>query len=138
MTTMIPTPHDIHEWSDGERSLFDQLRAGRAIVINRGGRLWKGTDGFKRILAYAREHNLHYYCGRPSHYGNPFRPAERTAAAHQAVVDKYRQHLLNDPYLLAGVSAFAGRVICCDCKPLPCHGDILAELANKSLTPPQP
>ena len=69
------------------------------------------------------------YIGRGSKWGNPFRIGQD--GFRSQVIEKYRAHLLASPDLLAALPELKGRTLCCFCKPAPCHGDILAELADK-------
>ena len=46
------------------------------------------------------------------------------------VVARYREYLLGRPDLLAEVPRLCGRRIGCWCAPLPCHADVIAELAD--------
>lgn len=43
---------------------------------------------------------------------------------------KYREYLTSDPELMALVPELRGKTLACWCAPEPCHGDILAELAD--------
>jgi hypothetical protein len=66
-----------------------------------------------------------------SKWGNPFKPAiQGDAAAHAAAVTLYRRWLCGQPKLLAALPDLRGRDLVCWCAPLPCHGDVLLELAN--------
>ena len=69
------------------------------------------------------------YVGRPSKWGNPFFVGPDT---REVVVAKYKKWLDNqiakgwlDPEELRG------KDLVCWCAPLPCHADVLLELANK-------
>src|SRR5437867_8640568 len=66
--------------------------------------------------------------GRPSPFGNPFvigRDGDRGAVIH-----KYRAWLLAQAALVERVRReLAGKVLGCWCAPLPCHGDVLADVA---------
>lgn len=66
-----------------------------------------------------------------SKWANPF-PVEppRTSEQQQAAVDKYRAWIHTQPQLLKDLVELKGKRLGCWCKPLPCHGDVLAELAN--------
>ncbi|MFF2044191.1 DUF4326 domain-containing protein [Kitasatospora sp. NPDC058170] len=78
------------------------------------------------------------YVGRPMHRGGwqlagsplhcPFRPGPDLTRAQMLV--RYRAHLLARPELLALVPALRGRRLGCWCAPLPCHADVLADLAD--------
>jgi hypothetical protein len=72
----------------------------------------------------------HYdvFIARPSKWGNPFvigRDGERSV-----VIEKYRQHVTSRPDLMAALPELRGKRLGCYCKPKPCHGDVLAELAD--------
>jgi hypothetical protein len=78
------------------------------------------------------------YVGRAMHRGgwnlaasplaNPFRPGPD--GSREEVMAAYREYLLARPDLLALVPALRGRRLGCWCLPLPCHAEILAELAD--------
>lgn len=64
------------------------------------------------------------YIGRPSKWGNPFiigRDGTRTE-----VIAKYRNYFSR----YSELHELKGKRLICYCHPLPCHGDVLAELAN--------
>lgn len=74
------------------------------------------------------------YIGRPSKWGNPFKIG--TDGTREEVIEKYRRYTLAH---MARNSAFwdrikgelGGKDLVCWCSPLPCHGDILLEIANE-------
>ena len=69
------------------------------------------------------------YVGRPSPFGNPFvigRDGDR-----ETVIRKYRAWLVAQPALVERVRReLADKVLGCWCAPAPCHGDVLADVAN--------
>ncbi len=65
------------------------------------------------------------YVGRPSKWGNPF---HLIGMRRPEAVDKYRQWL---PTSGLDVSELRGKDLVCWCAPLPCHADVLLELANR-------
>jgi hypothetical protein len=66
-----------------------------------------------------------------SKWGNPFKPTKQgDAEAHAVAVALYRRWLCGQPKLLAALPELRGRDLVCWCAPLPCHGDVLLELAN--------
>lgn len=70
------------------------------------------------------------FIGRPSKWGNPFHIGPDGTRAK--VIEKYRAYLMANPALLAAARAeLRGRVLVCYCKPQPCHGDVLLEIANE-------
>jgi len=66
------------------------------------------------------------YIGRPSKWGNPFKSGRDGTL--EEVLEKYRQHILSRPDLLAALHELEGKTLGCWCKPKPCHGDVLIEL----------
>jgi hypothetical protein len=65
---------------------------------------------------------------RPSKWGNPFiinRDGDRWQ-----VIEKYRQWILTQPHLIAGLRELKGKRLGCVCFPLACHGDVLAAMAD--------
>lgn len=69
------------------------------------------------------------YIGRPSRWGNPFEIGKDGDRA--TVIRKYREWILQQPQLLEDIHQLRGKVIACWCAPLACHGDVLAELADR-------
>jgi hypothetical protein len=78
------------------------------------------------------------YVGRAMHRGgwhlaasplaNPFRP--EADVSRQEIVSRYREYLLARPDLLALLPGLRGKRLGCWCAPLPCHADVIAELAD--------
>lgn len=69
------------------------------------------------------------YVGRPSKWGNPF--AIGRDGTRETVIALYRDYL--DVVVLAGrldLSELSGKDLVCWCAPLPCHADVLLEMAN--------
>ena len=69
------------------------------------------------------------YVGRPSKWGNPFRIGKD--GTREECIAKYRAYILRriqqgelDPEELRGADLVGW------CAPLPCHADVLLELAN--------
>ncbi len=82
-----------------------------------------------RVLADA---GLLVRIGRPSRWGNPYRlPAGGTDAERADVVARYRAYLETRPDLLRQLPGLRGKALGCHCAPLECHGDVLADLANR-------
>lgn len=68
------------------------------------------------------------YVGRPTKWGNPF--PMRGEATRQTVIDRYRDWIQTQPHLMSQLGELRGHNLVCWCAPLPCHADILLELAN--------
>ena len=67
------------------------------------------------------------YIGRPSKWGNPYVIGKD--GTRKQVVESYRLYVLNTA-LRYSLHELQGKVLGCYCKPLACHGDVLAELAE--------
>jgi hypothetical protein len=63
-----------------------------------------------------------------SSLANPFRLG--ADGDRDEVVGKYREYLLGRPDLLALLPDLRGKRLGCWCTPLPCHADVIAELAD--------
>ena len=85
-------------------------------------------------VVHCRKEQFDIYIGRrPGHiWGNPFLIGRD--GTRDEVIAKYRGWIEAQPLLLEAIGQLRGRVLGCWCKPLPCHGDVLAELAD-ALTP---
>lgn len=77
----------------------------------------------------AKKQPYDVFIGRPSLWGNPF--VVGCDGSRSEVIQKYRQHILNSPVHLEQLHTLKGKRLGCFCKPKACHGDVLAELANK-------
>jgi hypothetical protein len=70
------------------------------------------------------------YIGRPGPWGNPYqlgRDGDR-----ETVIRLYRHWLDTQPELMARIKPeLQGKVLGCWCAPKSCHGDVLAELADR-------
>lgn len=78
------------------------------------------------------------YIGRPGRghdgdFGNPFRIGPYGNRAE--ILERYRQYfrhrLATDPAFRHRVDALHGSRLGCFCKPLACHGDVIAEYLNR-------
>ena len=71
------------------------------------------------------------YVGRPSKWGNPYR-INKLRTREQAIT-MYREGILCDARLMAALHELRGHDLVCRCSPLPCHADVLLELANEEV-----
>jgi hypothetical protein len=82
----------------------------------------------RRPVVHVKRAAYDVYVGRPLPFGNPFviwRDGDRGA-----VIGRYRTWLLAQPALVERVRReLAGKVLGCWYAPLPCHGDVLADVA---------
>ncbi|GGQ75501.1 DUF4326 domain-containing protein [Couchioplanes azureus] len=63
-----------------------------------------------------------------SPFACPYRPGRD--GSREEVVARYREYLLARPDLLALLPDLRGRRLGCWCAPLPCHAEVIAELAD--------
>lgn len=77
-------------------------------------------------VVHCKKEKYDVYIGRPSKWGNPFRIG--VDGTREDVIQKYREWIRNQPLPF---DELRGKTLGCYCHPLPCHGDILMELANK-------
>lgn len=76
------------------------------------------------------------YIGRPSKWGNPFSHQAGTLAKYrvlsrQQAIEAYETWIQTQPDLMRALPELKGKVLGCWCAPLPCHGDVLARLAEE-------
>lgn len=70
------------------------------------------------------------YVGRPSKWGNPFMLGHD--GTRTEVIEKYRWWIhQREVSPIDDIGELRGKDLVCWCSPLPCHADILLELANK-------
>lgn len=75
------------------------------------------------------------YIGRPSKWGNPFSHVPGTIArfrvhTREEAIERYAAWIVTQPHLMAALPELRGKILSCWCAPLPCHGDVLARLAD--------
>jgi len=80
-----------------------------------------------RVVNFASE-PYQVYIGRPGPWGNPF--VIGRDGTRNEVIAKYSVWVRAQPGLMAALPELRGKVLGCHCKPEPCHGDILAALAD--------
>ena len=83
----------------------------------------------KTKVVHCKRAPFDVYIGRPSKWGNPFKL--KKGESREACLARYKAWILKQPQLLACVGELRGKVLGCWCSPLACHGDILAQLAEK-------
>lgn len=72
------------------------------------------------------------YVGRPSKWGNPFKVGRD--GTRWEVIAKYREYMEETgegEALCASLDELKGKDLVCWCSPLPCHADVLLDLANR-------
>ena len=84
---------------------------------------------FKKFVVNCKKEKYDVFIGRHSIWGNPFVIGKD--GNRDEVIQKYREYLENDDFLLSRINELRGKKLGCYCSPLNCHGDVLAELANR-------
>lgn len=84
----------------------------------------------KTRVVHCKKEKYDVYIGRPSRWGNPFVLGIHGNRAE--VLQKYREWLGLHPELVRDARSLRGLTLGCWCAPLPCHGDILREIADES------
>jgi hypothetical protein len=73
------------------------------------------------------------YIGRPSIVGNPYKIG--VDGTREEVIQKYKEYfndkILNDRHFRLYILSLMGKTLGCYCKPLSCHGDIIANFLNR-------
>ena len=88
------------------------------------------------LVVHCKRAPYDIYVGRPGPWGNPYTWKPGTLAEYvvpQAeVLTRYEAWLRAQPALVAKARReLRGKVLGCWCSPRPCHGDILAKVANE-------
>lgn len=82
------------------------------------------------VVVNLRHEPYDVYIGRGSIWGNPYHIGRD--GSREEVIEKYKEYLHKQrPELLGMVFELRGKRLGCYCKPQACHGDYLAELADK-------
>jgi hypothetical protein len=66
-----------------------------------------------------------------SKWGNPFVMADESDAERERVIRAYREWIVEQPELMQSLGELRGLRLGCWCAPKRCHGEVLAELAEK-------
>lgn len=82
------------------------------------------------------------YIGRGSPWGNPFPIDNALDVDRTNVIERYRNYfyseIVTNPEKRKQLEGLRGIRLGCHCKPLPCHGDIIAEYLNNSFELDEP
>ncbi len=73
------------------------------------------------------------YIGRPGPFGNPFKIGRD--GSREEVIAKFKEWVEQSPdpkahWIRTHLHFLKEKTLGCFCKPLPCHGDVLAEWTN--------
>ena len=80
-------------------------------------------------VVHCRRSLYDVYIGRPSKWGNPFTIG--SDGTRENVIRMYEEHVKCQPDLMSALRELKGKVLGCWCFPKPCHGDVLARLADQ-------
>lgn len=118
-----PAPAPVQpKWSDEELALLNRHQAGETIVVS--------LRSHQHLIRWAEANGVFERIDRRTRWGNPFELP--TDGDRDAVIAKYRDHYLpHKPGLIADLPDLRGRVLGCWCHPEACHGDVLAERADR-------
>ena len=86
----------------------------------------------KTTVVNLRKEKHDAYIGRGSIFGNPFYIGKD--GNREQVIEKYKKYFekkLEDNRFRHEVLKLKGKVLGCYCKPLACHGDVIAEYLNR-------
>lgn len=81
----------------------------------------------KTTVVHCKHDKYDVYIGRGSIWGNPFTVG---MYGRKGAIQKYRQWLETQPHLVKKIPDLKGKRLGCWCRPFPCHGDVLAALAD--------
>lgn len=79
-------------------------------------------------VVHCRREAFDIFIGRPTQWANPFHIGPD--GTRREVNAKFFKRVARYPGLLRAVWSLRGQALGCRCAPLPCHGDVLARLAN--------
>lgn len=92
--------------------------------------------GVKHLVVHWKQARYDVYVGRPGPWGNPYSHEEDSiaqfkVATREEAIAKFEEWLLSQPELVKRVKReLRGKVLGCWCAPKPCHGEVLARIAN--------
>lgn len=87
------------------------------------------------VVVHCQRQPYDVYIGRPSDWGNPFSHVRSAIAKFHvstrvAAIQSFARWIKDQPALMARLHELKGKRLGCWCAPLPCHGDVLAALAD--------
>lgn len=91
---------------------------------------------FTRVVNVRRGGDCDVYIGRAgrgrrdSGWGNPFRMESNSLRARLLAVTSFAAYVASRPEMIARTGTLSGLLLGCWCSPSPCHGHVLAGLAN--------
>lgn len=94
-------------------------------------------------VVHCKKEPYDVYIGRPTKWGNPFTHikdqhtlAKFLVSSREEAISSYKEWITKGEgmFLLNDLHELKGKTLACWCSPKPCHGDILLQLANETLT----
>lgn len=86
-----------------------------------------------RVVNKDKKQKFDVYIGRGSPWGNPFAIGDN-GMSREEVIEKYKNYfqeeILSDDQRRKDLLSLKGQVLGCHCKPLACHGDVIADYLN--------
>ncbi len=79
-------------------------------------------------VVHCRHEAFDVFIGRPTQWASPYHIGPD--GTREQTVAKFLKFVARSPGLLRAVWTLQGKDLGCRCTPLPCHGDVLARLAN--------
>lgn len=88
----------------------------------------------------AQAAGLYVAIHRPSKWGNPYSHLPKSLARFKVgsvseALARYALWIIDQPDLICDLPSLRGKVLGCYCVPKPCHGHILARLADELGSP---
>jgi Domain of unknown function (DUF4326)/ParB-like nuclease domain len=117
---------DMSNWSEEERSLLKQLRAGHTVIVSL-------RDHHANLVRWAQAEGCLVAVDRRTEWGNPFEmPYD---GDRDTVIRNYAEHYLPyKPSLLSRLPELRGKALACWCAPDACHADVLKRKAEELRT----
>lgn len=90
-----------------------------------------------KFVVHCKKAPYDVYVGRPGPWGNPWSHLDDSAASEKCTtreeaIARYEEMIRSDPEMIAIVKReLKGKVLGCWCSPKPCHGHVLARIANE-------
>lgn len=89
-----------------------------------------------QVVNKDRDDDFDAYIGRGTMWGNPFQVGTQEGQfEREEAIQRYRtyfeKNILGEESMRKGLLGLRGLRIACHCKPLACHGDVIAEYLNK-------
>ena len=81
-----------------------------------------------KYVVHCKRNSYNIYIGRPSKWGNPY--VIGIDGNREEVIKKYRIYIIDKFGEEKIREELKGKILGCWCYPLPCHGDVLSEIAN--------